>query len=338
MLRKHSRILIYDGNTDQVNFDISLVSEVIIKTSRESYTDTAIIRFPNKLRSSSSALDKINIGDKVEIYLGYYPRLIKEFTGYINFYNPDSPLEIQLEDQSFLLKRIALPATILQGTTVKALIEQFYSGPTQILDAEIGDIRIAENATLVKVLDLLKSKYGIISYFQDGILYVNADLTIDNTERVYLVHEQKNTPAGASNLQFQKNNDIPIVSHGVSIQRDGTTIELFATYVDNVLNSDIRVTDIKPIGTLNTIKVPDLSRDALEGLIRRRLPRLFYTGVTGEVVTFGYPSMRHGDTIHYVDDRTPQRNGYYRLIAVTKEFTISRGYKQNLTLGLKTRV
>jgi hypothetical protein len=336
--RKQNRILIYEQNTDELKFDINLVSTVSITTTRSSYTDTAKITFPNKLRNRSGALDLINIGDKVEIFLGYFPTLLKEFTGFINYVNRDSPLEIELEDESFLLKRISLPKTTILNASISQVINRFYDGETNILDAVIGDIRIAENATLVKVLDLFKSKYGILSNFQDGVLNINTDLVTNNTARVYLLHVQENVPIGGSNLQFQKNSDLAIISHGVSIQRNGTKIELFATYKDNVLNNDIIVSDLKPIGVLNTMKVPDLSKEALESLIRRRLPLLFYTGVSGDITTFGYPSIRHGDTVKIQDDRTPEKNGFYRVNKVVKEFTPSAGYKQKITLGLKTAV
>lgn len=338
MLRKNQNIRIFDGNSEDLKFNITLVTSVEIVTKRNSYTDTAVLTFPNRLSDDNGAIDLINIGDRIEIRLGYFPNLNLEFRGFINYVGRDSPLVIECEDDAFLLKRIALPATTFKNATISEVIGRFFDGPTNIVDAEIGDVRIAENATLVKFLDLLKSKYGILSFFQDGVLNINTSLTEDNTRRVFLINEQLNVPIGGSNLQFQKNSDLPIVSHGVSIQRDGTKIELYATYRDNVLNNDIIVSDLKPIGFLNTLKVPNLSRDALEQLIRRRLPLLFYTGVTGDVTTFGEPSIRHGDTVQYIDQRIPEKNGFYRVNEVVKSFNLDVGYKQRVVLGLKTQV
>jgi len=338
MFRKHNCINIYEGDSDTLKFKITLVTDVEINSDRAEYTDTATITFPNKLNDPSGAADLINIGDKLEIFLGYFPRLLLEFTGFINFVGRDSPLVIECEDDSFLLKRISLPATTLRNTTIEEVIDRFYDGETNILDAELGDMRIAENATLVNVLDLFRSKYGILSFFRNKVLNINTSLVENNTDRVYRLHEQENIPVNGGNLKFQKNSDIPIISHGVSIRRDGTKLELFATYVDNVLNNDIAVNTIRPIGVLNTLKVPDLSREALENLITRRLPLLFYTGVTGDILTFGYPSIRHGDTVSYISDRVPDKNGFYRVNKVVKQFTVTGGYKQKLTLGIKTQV
>lgn len=337
MLRKHQNIRIFDGNTDNLKFDINLVTDVTITSKRNEYTDTAVLRFPNRLADRSGAIDNILIGDKIEIRLGYFPNLNLEFTGFINFVGRDSPLIIECEDASFLLKRISLPKTSITNATIQGVISRFYDGPTEIVDAELGDLRITEGATVIKILDLFRTKYGILSFFQNGILKINTSLIEDNTARVFRLHEQQNVPVGGSDLKFQRNNEIPIISHGVTVRRDGTQLELYATFQDNVINSDIIVSDIRPPGALNTLKVPDLSREALTNLITRRLPLLYYTGVSGDVTTFGEPSIRHGDTVEYRDDRIPEKNGFYRVNAVTKEFTFSRGYKQKITLGLKTR-
>jgi len=158
MLRKQSDISIFDRNTGKEKFKFDIVTSVEIVKKRTNYTDTATVTFPNRLRRKENLIDKINIGDKVVIYLGYFPNLVKEFEGYISFIDKNSPLVLKLEDESFQLKRKSLPATTLKNTTIQELIETFYNGETNILDAEIGDWRVSENATLINVLDELKSK------------------------------------------------------------------------------------------------------------------------------------------------------------------------------------
>ena len=118
-------------------------------------------------------------------------------------------------------------------------------------------------------------------------------------------------------------------------QKNGTKFEIFATYEDNLPENEIVVSTIKPIGVLNTLKVPDLSLNALTKLVKQRLPKLFYTGVTGKITTFGSPSINHGDIAHLIDERTPERNGKYKIDAVTKNYNTQVGYKQTITLGLK---
>lgn len=339
MLRKQSEISIYDRDTGNIKFKFDIVSSVEIIKDRSTLTDTATISFPNRLRRRADLINTINIGDRVEVYLGYFPRLIKEFEGYISFIDKNSPLVLKLEDESFNLKRKSLTATTLRQTTIKELITTFYTGEVNILDAEIGDWRIAENTTLINVLDELKSKFGVLSSFKNGVLNVNTEF-IDNAETKEIALNVNglngNVVQGSDNLNFQEDTDIGVISHGVSIQRNGTKIEVFATYKDNLPDNEIVISDTKPIGVLNTLKVPDLSKDALTKLVKQRLPKLFYTGVTGTIQTFGFPSVINGDKGRLIDERTPERNGIYKIDKVVKEFNTTLGYKQTLTLGLKT--
>lgn len=336
MLRKQSEISIYDRDTGKIKFKFDIVSSVEIIKDKSNLTDTATVSFPNRLRRRADLINTINIGDKVEIYLGYFPRLIKEFEGYISFVDKNSPLVLKLEDESFNLKRKSLPATTLRQTTIKKLISTFYDGEVNILDAEIGDWRVPENATLINVLDELKSKFGVLSSFKNGILNVNTELTDNADTKEIILDVTKNVVQGSDNLNFQEDTDIGVISHGVSVQKNGTKIEVFATYKDNLPENEIVISDTKPIGVLNTLKVPDLTKEALTKLVKQRLPKLFYTGVTGTIQTFGYPSVINGDKGRLIDERTPERNGIYKIDKVVKEFTPTIGYKQTLTLGLKT--
>ncbi|MEK0371097.1 MAG: hypothetical protein QQN55_08085, partial [Nitrosopumilus sp.] len=174
--------------------------------------------------------------------------------------------------------------------------------------------------------------------FKNGVLNVNTEL-IDNEEtkviKLNINGEEGNVVQGSDDLNFQKDTDIPVISHGLSLQKGGTKIQIYATFKDNLPDNEIVVSTLKPIGVLNTLKVPDLSLNALTKLIKQRLPKLFYTGITGKITTFGAPSINHGDIVHLTDERTPERNGKYKIDAVTKNYDNSIGYKQTLTLGLK---
>lgn len=335
MLRKNNKILIYDRDTLDLKFEISIAVDIVIKTNRDTFTDTCSIVLPNNIKDNSNVVDKILIGDVIEVYLGYFPNLKKEFSGYIVRVGKDSPLEIDCEDESFVFKRTSLNAKTYKNTTISEVISDLYNGETNIVDANIGDLRIEENATLIKVLDLFKSKYGILSYFQDGVLNINQNIISDEKDNLYLISVQDNVPQGSSTLKFQDNESNAVISHGVSVQRNGTKIELYATYKDNSIGNEIVVSEIKPLGTLNTLKIPDLNKESLTELIKRRLPRLYYTGVSGDISIFGEPSIKHGQAIRLKDERIPEKNGDYRVLAVEKNYTFSGGYKQKLKLGLK---
>jgi hypothetical protein len=245
---------------------------------------------------------------------------------------------LELEDESFQLKRKSLFARTLKKTSIKKLIAAVYDGETEILDAEIGDWRIAQNATVINILDELKSKFGILSNFKKSVLHVNTELVDNEDTKSVIINidgQNGNVVQGSDDLKFQKDTDIGIISHGLSLQKNGTKIEVFSTYKDNLPDNEIVTSTLQPIGVLNTFKVPDLSLTALTKLVEQRLPKLFYSGVTGTLTTFGAPSMKHGDIVHLSDARTPERNGKYKINGITKNYDMQVGYKQTLTLGLK---
>ena len=254
MLRKQSDILIFDRNTDKLKYRFDIVTSVEIVTSRTTYTDTATVSFPNRLRRKEDQINNINIGDKVVIYLGYFPNLLEEFSGYISFVDKNSPLVLKLEDESFLLKRESLKETTLRQTTIKEVIETFYDGETNILDAEIGDWRVAENATMINILDEMKSKFGILSNFKRGVLNVNTELIDNDDTKDFIVNVQENVVQGSDDLNFQEDTDIGVISHGISIQRNGTKIEIFATYSENLPDNEIVIQTLKLIVLLLKVK------------------------------------------------------------------------------------
>jgi hypothetical protein len=53
-------------------------------------------------------INKIKEGDKVTVFLGYNGKNVKEFEGYIKRINPKQPLELELEDEMYLLRKIRL--------------------------------------------------------------------------------------------------------------------------------------------------------------------------------------------------------------------------------------
>ena len=72
MLRKQSDILIFDRDTKELKFRFPIVTSFEMESARTTYTDTATLTFPNRLRRKENLIDKINIGDKIVVNLGYF--------------------------------------------------------------------------------------------------------------------------------------------------------------------------------------------------------------------------------------------------------------------------
>jgi len=333
-MRLFQEITITDQNTGKDKLRFPLVNSIDIKTSKLSFTDTCTIILPQRTRRVNQKItDLINIGDPILVKLGYFPYLYTEFSGYIAKINPDSPMVLICEDQAFQGKISSLGAVYQKDTTYRKLLTAIYSGTFRTIEANIGTWSINQNATLIDVLDELRQKLGALCYWQDGILYVDYELEKD-PEKTVIFDIQKNVPAGSDQLEIQKATDLKTISYGISPQKDGTKIELYAYYKD-AAGSEIIVSENKPAGTLNKFSIPNVSKATLEDLIKRRLPNLFYTGATGNITTLGAPTFKHGDRAAVYDRRLTDRNGIYDILEVQKIFNTFQGYKQTATLGQK---
>jgi len=336
MLRLEQNITIYDQNTGLPKLGFPFLTNVEIKTSRETFTDTAIVKLPQRTRRVNKKIsDLINIGDLIRIDLGYFDELEPpntEFEGHITKINPDSPMVLTCEDDAFLYKNESLGALQLKNTTLLLLLARIYKGMFVAKNANIGTWTIDKNATLINVLDELRQKLGILSFWKNGVLYCNSEL-VTVPEKTVLFDVQKNVPAGSDNLTVQNANDMQTISYGLSTQKDGTKIEVYSYYADES-GKIIVSTKVKPKGVLNQLKIPGLNLVQLTKLTEQRLPKLFYSGVDGTIQTFGAPSFKHGDLAAIRDSRLKDRNGIYQINEVAKTFGVS-GYKQTATLGLK---
>ena len=320
MLRLNSEITI--GNL-RFNF----VTDLRILTSWETITDTAIINLPNNLRSKNiNITDIIQVNDPVTIKIGYHPKLETRFVGFVSRVVPESPMKIYCEDQAFKLKQSSIRAYSKKDLTLNQLITDNYDGPVDIADADIGAFRI-DGVTLVKVLQELRSKYGLFSWFKDGILFSGVPFTGDG--ETILFSFQRNIIDGR-NLRYTKESELHTVVHGISTQPDGKTIELYAFYEAGRTGSIIVSTD-NPGGDLNKYSIPGRTLAQLSVLIKRKLPNLHYTGYRGSFDTFGNPIVEHGDMADITDNKFPERSGKYLVKGLQIDFGM-KGYRQKVEL------
>jgi hypothetical protein len=305
------------------NLKFNFVTNLQIKKSWETLTDTAMIELPNKLYLKNTQIkDIIKVNDPVTIKIGYFPDLITRFTGYVSKVVPDSPLKIMCEDEAFKLKQISIKSYSKNNVTLQQLITDNYSGEVNIVDANLGAFRIS-NATLIQVLQEIRNKYKLYSWFRDGVLYSGVPFIEPGDVKKF--HFQRNVIS--HNLEWQDEEDLKTIAHGVSKQSDGKTLELYVYYKDGVITT----TETKPFGNLNTMKIPNVSRTRLEELLKRWLPNLTYTGYKGSFECFGLPIVNHGDVARLKDLKFPERDGDYLIRSVTIDFG-QKGYRQNVEL------
>ena len=184
MDRLDSKITLNDpfGNFDPQIF--SFCTEVKVESSYDNLTDTADFIIPKKLRyvrPDGSEVDSIvrgenplfKLGDKAKIEVGYNSKLATCFVGFISGIRQKFPLRFKLEDEVYKLKQTSITLSLNNPSLADLLGEILPTGIIYEITAEqnLGKFRITD-ATPAEVLDELRKKHGIFSFFRDSILYV----------------------------------------------------------------------------------------------------------------------------------------------------------------------
>ncbi|MDI3319127.1 hypothetical protein [Pinibacter soli] len=161
--------------------------EVQIKKSVHQIVQTARLTLPLSVVMKNSdtvgnvinrtkLIDYIKEGDKISIAFGYDGKHRNEFSGYIKRMNPKQPLELELEDEFYLLRRLRLRKSFLKSD-VKVVLTWLmnelhnafgvsYPLYNNIPDCIIYNMRI-DNANGVEVLQDIANKYLLVSYLTD---------------------------------------------------------------------------------------------------------------------------------------------------------------------------
>lgn len=313
-----SNITITNPDTNQaLVFDY--VTEVEIKSSWKNLTDTAIIRLPRKLKLNNELIqDVIKKGHQVTIMLGYRPDLFVEFTGYVSGIKTTIPVEIMCEDEMWKWKQVSITKS-WTSVTLKELVTYLslqvgFKGAQVVLDADLGAF-IIDNASAAKVLKELKSTYGIISYFRNGVL--NVGFAYPTTYETVNYHFQKNVIDNS--LEYLTKDDAKIKVKAISISPDNVKTEVEMGDED---------------GEQRTLHFYNLSAKELKARATAEMNKLKVDGYRGGIVSFGQPFAKHGDVANILDKLYPERAGKYFIDEANLVFGVG-GFRREIQIGVK---
>lgn len=333
MLRLSSHIKIFGRQT--LIFDF--VFDIEVDSSWKHLTDTAKITTAKKVVWDGQPIingenSLLRVGDRVEIMAGYYTQRQKLFTGYITRVKPKLPVEIECEDEMWLLKQKTIEKFSKSGVTLTSLLKDISGGSAfsvtvngatvkvpfvTTMEMTLGQFRIS-NATVAQVLEELRSTYNIQSFFRDGTLYVGLAYVPALQKTIAQPFDFTWNVEDASELEWRKKDDVKIkvtVTSKVAGAKD-----LKKVYGDN----DGQAVNIK----LNGASAADM--DAIGNSSANSLK---YTGFYGKFTAFGEPFVRHGDIITTVDPKLPEVKGSYIVRAVKYKF--GEGFRQTIEPDFK---
>lgn len=322
----------------------------------EDLTDTFKISFPKAgkwqgkdLFAGSAPI--FEVGDQVKVEVGYYPNLYEVFSGWVSSISAKIPVDIQCEDDMWLLKNTnktypkkedinqvylskkngkprKKPYIVSPNITLKQLLDAIlpadidYTDDT--VDVNLGQFRVT-NASVAKVLDVLRDKYGLYSYFVDHKLHCGLAYNAATTTNYKYVFEKTlpNAIIDDSNLEYQLSKDISVKVVAKLMGMNNTFEEVTVGDTDGAQRSLHFFWD----GV--TLPKPDIKKLAEIELTSTR-----YDGFRGSFTTFGYYPIKPGDIAELSDPTLPERNGKY-LVKNVKGSVSMEGYRHEITLGNK---
>jgi hypothetical protein len=335
MLVVFQNIIIYDGVSGVAKLQLPYFSAVEINTSRNNLTDTCTVSFPQKISQSGRRIsDMIQVNDRVEVQYGY-GKLTTEFVGYVTGIEPKYNCVVTLENDAWLYKKDTIGKdVILKNTTFDALIKEIYTGKYLTIKEKIGNWAISKDATLLDVLDELKQKFSLPCYWQNGILYVAYEFE-KSAKTTIKCDVNANVLLGTDNITLSRSVDVGVVSQGTSPQKDGTTVNVYSYYKNGISKEIISTTQKPRSGSLNNFSLPGLTFKELKALTERRLPKLYSQSISGEITTYGEPSIQFGDAVSFFDRLNPDINGVYDIVEVVKTCSVTDGIRQVIKIGEK---
>jgi len=322
--------------------------------------------FPLGGTNSSKYIDYLfRRGDSVTINYGYYTydELGREFldmpadpvfTGYISKVNSKIPIELECEDNMWLLKQIPCkPQVWPKNKSVEELLKSLLVGTDFSVSASentnVGSITI-QKESVAQLLVRLQKDYGLESYFKNNELRIGFSIYKTEEAKEHTFIFQQNIIS--DNLEFQRKDDVKLSAVVTSnIEKvEGTNkkgqqktktekIELLVYNEDDVWKFEEKQAGQNfpenlegERRSLNYVNVTD--KQVLFERAKNDLTKYYYTGFKGTFTTFAIPLVRVGDHVTINDPILPDRNGKYVVKCVKYTGGIN-GHRQEIELHYK---
>lgn len=300
-------------------FDFGFYAAIEIDSSWKTLTDTAVITLPRRVSWQGKNLyDEIRRGDQVSIRVGYDYAEDVLFEGYVSNVKAGVPVVIEAQDEMWRLKQSAISKAWRQvslGELVGAIVPAGIAFEAAQID--LGPFR-ADRVSAAKVLEYLRTTYGIYAWFRDGLLKVG----FPYSETTFNRHKIEVEKAFKSDhLSYERNDDQQIKIRAVSIQPTGGSISVEVGAA---------------AGETHTRHYYNVPEETLRQLATEALARAQYAGYTGHFSTFGAPRIRHSDSCILESSEYPDRVGEYLVDRVFINVNETDGYQQTLTIGPTT--
>ena len=282
-------------------------NEINIDSSYDNLTDTAEVIIPKKIRyvkTDGSTVDSIvkgsnplfKIGGASSIEIGYDSLLKPFFSGYISAIRQTFPLRFKLEDPVYLLKRSSLSLSMDNPQLSELLKVIIPIGVKYEVTAEqnLGNFRV-NNSSPAAILDELRKKHGIYSFFRDEVLYIGLSV-VSKLQTVHRFKFQTPNLINGDNLTY--------------IDATERKIKVICKSIDSN-NNTLEATSGDASGEVRTLYFNNYTLADLQSTADRLKDELKYSGYEGSFSVFASSNVKHGDVVELINDEIPEQSGGY---------------------------
>ena len=306
-------------------YRLQTVDKVHIVRSVEQLSDTAQITIPSHVANRQIAIDdKLSVGDRVCIKLGYNGALQTEFEGFLNIIQNDADnyvldcidglyhfkvrmADVQLKPVTLpaLLRRVVQTANAAHGTSYK--VECDYNGGY--------DKFTIYHASGLDVLKKVQDEFKANIYFEGNTLHCHAPYQCIKDEKPVILDFAANVES--ADLKYVKKEDKKIEVEVVSHRPDGK--------IDKATYGDMG-------GEKRSLVRDGIPANQIQRIAREEYNVWRYDGYEGSVTCWLIPFIEPTASVTLRDPEQPSRTGNYYVIATEVTFD-SNGGKRVVTVG-----
>ncbi|MGL6123959.1 MAG: hypothetical protein ACRC1W_13310, partial [Shewanella sp.] len=257
-------------------------------TIEKSWRDLVYQKATVKLPKADKLRDKIKIGDAISISLGYtgasYAQGIREeFTGFVKRIKPNTPFEIECEDEIYLFRKVKLNKTWSKKdkATLKIVVGYIFNEvkkahPTLklTLSAALPEVNFTEGFTIENgtsaaqaLQQLREAPTGLTVYIRKQELFVG----LAYQQSLGVVKHSLGQNIIDSDLEYRNADDVSLRVKAIGISRDNKKVEVIVPK-----NADADAEE----RTLYFYSVT--KKEELEKLATNEIHKLRYTGYRGD--------------------------------------------------------
>ncbi|AQY22974.1 hypothetical protein [Riemerella anatipestifer] len=322
------------GISDKIQFTKS--ESITIKSSVETFTDTATIKLPREFKQATKKgesfsiagkrlLDIIQVGDAIKIEAGYNGNYSLEFEGYITKIGAEVPIILDCEDEMWKMKKTKPIKRLYSSVGLKKLLQDLAPGyeVKVIDDIPLGKFAI-NNSTPYKVFEYLKQNYGIRCFFKGKVLHAGMPINL-KPENKHIFNLNRNVRKGGD-LVYETKEGRKCWVKAISKQK-GTSKQVIYEFGEQGENE---ITLHGPVG---------LNKEALKKWAESYYNSMIYDGYSGSFDSWGDPQTKAGDSAEIIDPNYPDkhRDGIFYISEVVIDINANDGFKRKNTITFKIK-